>query len=95
MNTITMRARATDPITSINAAAGAAVFAQSHSNRIMAVLGIRHQGMTAAEIGDCCGLTVVQVDRRMVELQRAGLAHVMQKDGEDLVRGNMRVWSAS
>lgn len=94
MNLALTRTRATDPITSYNAAAGAAVFAQSHSNRIMAVLGLRHQGMTAAEIGDCCGLTVVQVDRRMVELKRAGLARVMQHAGDDLVRDNMRVWSA-
>lgn len=89
------RARATDPKTSHVAAAGAVRFAASHAARILHVL--QHgfsDGMCAEEIGEACGLTVVQVDRRTIELQRKGLIRVVQRDGADVVVHGMRVWEA-
>ena len=37
---------------------------------------------------------LVQIDRRLPELQRAGKARVVQMAGEDLTRGGARVWEA-
>lgn len=89
------RARSTDPSTSHVAAAGAARFADSHAARILHVLKNGFSdGMCAEEIGECCGLTVVQVDRRTVELQRKGLTRVVQRDGKDVTAHGMRVWEA-
>ncbi len=89
------RARATDPLTSHIAAAGSVRFADSHAARILHVL--KHgfsDGMCAEEIGEMCGLTVVQVDRRTIELQRKGLIRVVQRNGADLMAHGMRVWEA-
>jgi hypothetical protein len=89
------RARATDPVSSHIAAAGSVRFADSHAARILHVL--KHgfsDGMCAEEIGECCGLTVVQVDRRTIELQRKGLIRVVQRDGADVLAHGMRVWEA-
>lgn len=89
------RARATDPISSHIAAAGAVRFADSHAARILHVLKNGFSdGMCAEEIGEACGLTVVQVDRRTVELQRKGLIRVVQRNGADLLAHGMRVWEA-
>lgn len=89
------RARATDPLTSHIAAAGSVRFADSHAARILHVLKNGFSdGMCAEEIGEACGLTVVQVDRRTIELQRKGLIRVVQRDGKDLTAHGMRVWEA-
>jgi predicted ArsR family transcriptional regulator len=66
----TPRVRRNDPDSSCIAAARAERFAGTHCERIMAVLGAKE--MTAGEIGAACGLTVVQVDRRMHELEKLG-----------------------
>lgn len=90
-----VRVRSIDPASSHLAAAGAARFADSHAARILYVL--RHgfsDGMCAEEIGEASGLTVVQVDRRTVELQRKGLIRVVQRNGADLITHGMRVWEA-
>lgn len=84
-------ARRHDPSTSQAAAAQAALFAESHADRIMLALQYG-EGLNAEEIGASAGLTVVQVDRRTVELQRRGLIRVLQADGQDVVRNGMRVW---
>ncbi|MET3371996.1 hypothetical protein ABIC89_001037 [Variovorax boronicumulans] len=90
------RARASDPLSSHLAAAGSVRFADSHAARILHVLKNGFSdGMCAEEIGECCGLTVVQVDRRTVELQRKGLIRVVQRDGADLLANGMRVWEAT
>lgn len=89
------RARATDPLTSHVAAVGSVRFADSHAARILHVLKNGFSdGMCAEEIGEACGLTVVQVDRRTIELQRKGLIRVVQRDGKDLTSHGMRVWEA-
>lgn len=69
--TISPAARRTDPETSHIAAARAAGFVETHAAKILAALADL-QEHTAGEIGAVCGLTVVQVDRRMHELEKAG-----------------------
>lgn len=89
------RARTTDPITSHAAAAHAGHF-NSHKQRILdgikLVIKRGSIGATAAEIADASGLTVVQVDRRLVELRREGLTFVYQYMGGDLIRHGYRIW---
>jgi predicted ArsR family transcriptional regulator len=85
-----MRARFFDPDTSKQAADKAAVFAGSHIQRIQAALA--DDSMTAKEISRATGLTVVQIDRRLPELERQGLAEVVRVDGVELSRGGYRVW---
>lgn len=85
-----MRARLFDPHTSQQAAAQAAVFAGSHCERIQAAL--QDGPMSAKEISRATGLTVVQVDRRLPELERQGKTQVVKVDGIDLTRNGYRVW---
>lgn len=88
-----VRARSTDPSTSHEAAANAHLFAGSHCERIVATLADLGSG-TAQEIGAHCGLTVVQCDRRLVELQRAGRALVLHGlDSKPITRDGYRVWA--
>lgn len=49
---------------------------------------------TASEIAAITGLTVVQIDRRLPDLQRANRAQVVQFEGADLIRNGYRVWRA-
>ena len=65
-------ARTTDPRTSHDAAERSERFTESHKRRILEALQASRKEMTAGEIGAACGLTVVQVDRRMDELKKAG-----------------------
>ncbi|CAN7594115.1 hypothetical protein LJR039_004340 [Pseudorhodoferax sp. LjRoot39] len=88
--------RATDPLSSIQAAERAPEFAGNHCDRILAAIarvGRTQLGATAAEIGQACGLSVVQVDRRLPELKEAGRVTVLQYEGGDLMRGAYRVWA--
>lgn len=89
-------ARSSDPITSHLAAEGAIRFRQSHAQRILSALQdlIAGDGMTAKQIARSTGLTVVQVDRRLPELQRDGKARVVQLGGSDRVVNGFRVWEA-
>lgn len=87
-------ARRTDPATSLAAAKSAQRFAFSHAGRILQALKL-HGPRTAHEISQLIGLSVVQVDRRLPELSRAGLARVVKlDDGADKVLGGFRVWEA-
>jgi hypothetical protein len=93
-----LRARASDPITSHSAAAMVCHFSNSHKTRILeAIKSVSNQslGATAGEIAAASGLSVVQVDRRLIELQRESRAYVVKYAGGDLVRGGYRVWKAS
>lgn len=87
------RARRTDPDTSKQAAAKAARFAASHAGRILAALQQLGTG-TAHDIAMATGLSVVQIDRRTVELQRAGKVSLVLVYGEPLQRDGYRVWEA-
>lgn len=87
-------ARSTDPVTSQHAAASAARFASSHAGRILACL-VDHGPATAHELSHRTGLSVVQIDRRLPDLEKTRRAKVvMDTDGEPLVRGGARVWEA-
>lgn len=90
------RARNTDPATSHMAAKRAERFAASHAGQILMALRTEaaSYGLTADEIGVLIGLTVVQVDRRTIELQRKGFIRVRQVGGQDEIRWGMRVWEA-
>lgn len=85
-----MRARLIDPQTSKHAAAQAALFSGSHCDRIIAAL--EDCEFSAKEISRITGLTVVQVDRRLPELERMGKTQVVKVDGMDLTRNGYRVW---
>jgi predicted transcriptional regulator len=89
----TPRARNVDPATSHVAAAKAARFSESHAGRIHVALT---QGpATAHELAERTGLTVVQIDRRLPELQRMGMAAVVVCDGKTVTRDGFRVWWAT
>jgi predicted Rossmann fold nucleotide-binding protein DprA/Smf involved in DNA uptake len=87
------RARTSDPATSHGAARNAAHFADSHKDRIMAAL--KEGPRTAAGLAAMTGLTVVQIDRRAVELERSGrIAYVTTDDGQAVAIGGFRIWKA-
>lgn len=98
MNTLALsfavpRARAGDPGTSHTAARRAKDFAPSHAARILAA--IRHAPRNTPEYySQMTGLTVVQIDRRLVEMQRQGLIQVVRVQGRDLTYRGFRVWEA-
>ncbi|RQO83512.1 hypothetical protein [Acidovorax sp. FJL06] len=85
--------RASDPLSSVLAAERAIKFAGNHCDRILAALTNGRQA-TAHELQSITGLTVVQIDRRLPDLQKAGKAQVVQRGGMDLIRGGARVWEA-
>jgi hypothetical protein len=87
------RARRSDPATSHQAAARASRFSESHAGRIHVAL--MAGPATAHELAERTGLTVVQIDRRLPELQRMGMAAVVVRDGATLTRDGFRVWQAS
>ncbi len=89
------RARRADPQSSHAAAGQAALFGESHGNRILSAFrdpAGRRRTRTAAQIADDTGLTVVQVDRRLPELKAGGWVRVQQHDGRDVTVGGYRVW---
>lgn len=88
--------RAGGPRSSVRAAEQVHSFAPSQCDRILSAIGqvtTNRLGATAAEIGEACGLTVVQVARRLPELRRAGKALVLQHDSGDLMRNGYRCWA--
>jgi predicted Rossmann fold nucleotide-binding protein DprA/Smf involved in DNA uptake len=85
------KARATDPATSHAAAARSGTFAGTHKARILQAL--QHGPLTTAAIASASGLTVVQVDRRACELERAGhIEYMRNKLGEFSSADGYRVW---
>lgn len=69
-------ARSSDPETSHAAARRARCFAESHAGRILRA--IKHMPkQTAAYYAQMTGLTVVQIDRRVIGLIRAGFVRVV------------------
>lgn len=85
-----MRARLLDPETSHMAGQAAAAFAGSHSQRIQ--MALAEEPMSAQEISRVTGLTVVQIDRRLPEMERGGFVEVVKVDGMTLSRDGYRVW---
>lgn len=85
--------RARDPLSSVLAAERVTLFEGKHCARILACLQ-RFGPATPHEMEVHTGLTVVQQDRRLPDLLKAGKARVVQVNGEDLMRGGARVWEA-
>jgi hypothetical protein len=97
------RARRSDPSTSHDAANRATAFAGSHRDRIYYALGVcstayeqgqrDHWGATAHQLSAITGLTVVQIDRRLPELERDDLVTVCgDEHGRDLTHEGFRMW---
>jgi len=85
------RARRSDPGTSKAAARNAERFASTHAGRIMEEL--RKGPRTARGLAAMTGLTVVQIDRRLPELESAGLAETLDDgQGGAVEIGGYRVW---
>lgn len=91
INTIKTRVRAQDPGTSVAAAERSTRFSETHKGRILSALE-KLGSATAHDISVATGLHVTQIDRRLPEARREGLADVLQLAGEDVVRGGFRVW---
>ena len=91
LDEVKLRVRAHDPVSSVLAAECSMEFSNTHKGRIQAALK-RLGTATAHEIGEACGLSVVQTDRRLPELLRDGAAEVLQLAGEDVMRDGFRVW---
>jgi hypothetical protein len=87
------RARSSDPATSHIAADKAQKFASTHAGRILAAL--KEGPRSAKGLSAMTGLTIVQIDRRLPELERAGLAEPVKfDDGRCFTFGGYRVWKA-
>lgn len=82
------RARKSDPVTSHLAAERSHQFSSSHAAKILAA--IKHMpGQTAAYYAGMTGLTVVQIDRRLPEMERKGLIRTT-----GAVYNGFRAWEA-
>ena len=84
-------ARTTDPITSHMAASRVKHFAGTHNDQIINALQQQGQA-TPEEISCLTGLSIVQIDRRLPELQRSNRARVVTANGVDIIRNGYRVW---
>lgn len=63
-------------------------------DRILAALEA-HPGATASELGEYCGLTNVQVCRRLPDLEADGLASPTGEMRRGLLRTSEQVWAAN
>lgn len=82
------RARRDDPATSHEAAKRAHRLASDHMRRILAVLRASPEPLDAEHIAEGCGLTPLQVCRRMAELCGPALAACEVADHEGRTRSN-------
>ena len=89
---IKKRVRASDPVSSMQAAERSTRFSETHKGRILAAMERLGGSATAHEISISTGLSVVQIDRRLPELERDNLAEVVALNGEDVMRGGFRLW---
>lgn len=86
--------RASDPATSRDAAARASRFAKSHAATILEALRRHPNGLTAHEIASITSLNYVQVDRRFIDLERAGHAKRTEQTRGTPSGGRATVWVA-
>lgn len=86
-------ARRSDPATSKAAAAAAGELAKSHAEAIMACLK-QYGYLTAEEIGDRTGLSMVQVARRLPDLEHLQLAEPIDRVKLTRSRRPARMWRA-
>lgn len=88
---IKTRVRARDPVSSIMAAERSLQFSKSQAGRILAALSILGEA-TARELGGHVGLELVQVARRLPDLERDLLAEPLRVGDVDVMRDGCRVW---
>lgn len=92
-------ARASNPVTSHAAAARVGEFGHVQHDTILRVL--RHRGqLTAFEIAAFCALDAHEIGKRLGEMERAGLIHVVLNEGRIVMRlapsgRQARVWSVA
>lgn len=85
---IKKRVRASDPVSSVQAAERSTRFSETHKGRILAAMERLGGSATAHEISLATGLSTVQVDRRVCEIERAGLIEFLRDDSGDCVTRN-------
>jgi predicted ArsR family transcriptional regulator len=86
--------RSTDPESSFEAAERCVAFAGNHRERILHCL--RHFGpLSKDQISDLTGLTPVQIDRRLPELERAGKAETTGEYRQSRAGCRERVWKST
>lgn len=81
------RARRTDPASSHRAAFDARRFAATHAGQIVRAV-VAHPGLTAKQLAALGCLSVVQIDRRAIELERA--EWILRWPAED--GGELALW---
>jgi predicted ArsR family transcriptional regulator len=92
---VSRRARRSDPETSKKAAEKAERFAGTHKGKILAALK-EHGPLTAKQLSSLIDLTVVQIARRLPELEELGHVAVAKlDDGADRVVDGFRVRMAT
>jgi len=85
-------ARGSDPATSHAAARSAARWATSHAGRILDAL--QHGAATVDELSERTGLQSQQINKRLPELDRAGLARPTDVVRRSRSGHGERVWEA-
>lgn len=88
-------ARRDDPWTSYEAARSAASLSSEHRARVLETIKLAARPIGATEIAELCGLTQVQVCRRLPELLREQLIRVAPGMGETPSGRHERLWEAA
>ena len=88
-----IHARRSDPRTSRDAARAAERFAASQAGRVLACL-LRHGPQSKTQLAGRTGLTDIQCDRRLPDLERAGLARPTCQIARSTSGNPERVWAA-
>lgn len=94
-STETCAARAADPWTSLSAARAAAQCASEHRAKILETIKLADRPVGGTEIAMLCGLTQVQVCRRLPELLREQRIRIAPGIGETASGRHERLWEAA
>lgn len=92
IHTTEAAARRDDPWTSHQAARSAALCASEHRQRVLDTVKTADRPLGGTEIAALCGLTQVQVCRRLPELLREGLLRIAPGLGETASGRHERLW---
>lgn len=88
-------ARRTDPETSQKAAASVATSKDAHLALILSTLRRSVAPLTGEEIAKVCGLTMVQVCRRLPDLKKSGQARPTEETRPTSTGRSARCWEAT
>lgn len=87
--------RASDPITSFEAADRVKEFKAAHHEKIITVLRTSFwKALGAEQIADLTGLDAYQIRKRLPELQKQGLAHPYPETRLTATGRHERLWAA-